>query len=177
MSKRLQLFAVGLPIVLLVVMIGRAEWQLAHSETWHFAIQGYDPRDLLRGHYMRFSLDVAVDETLAACRVGDEDCCYCLSEGNGIEPHVAVATCTVARDRCDAFVNTRALHALTRFYIPEQGRLEMERALRVGAALDRAHLAVAVSDAGDPMIEALLIDGVPIEAAVGVAVESEARND
>ena len=64
MSRRLQIVAVVLPIVLLVGMIGRAEWQLANSETWHFAIRGYDPRDLLRGHYMRFRLDVPVQSTM-----------------------------------------------------------------------------------------------------------------
>jgi hypothetical protein len=165
MSRRAQIIAVTLPILLLIFMIGRAEWQLAHSDTWHFAIRGYDPRDLLRGHYMRFRLDVSPAETIEACAVSDPECCYCLEPGQGIEARVSLATCDTARDACDAFVRTQPLHALDRFYIPEEGRIEMGQILRTAARQQRAHLAVAVSRTGEPMIEALLVDGVPIEAA------------
>ena len=91
MSKPLQRIAVILPIALLVVMIGRAEWQLEHSQTWHFAIRGYDPRDLLRGHYLRFNLAVQATGTSEACGISDPDCCYCLSEGPQLEANATVA--------------------------------------------------------------------------------------
>jgi hypothetical protein len=161
-----QRIAVGLPILLIVVMIGRAEWQLNHSETWHFAIQGSDPRDLLRGHYMRFRLVVTPDEVIDACTVGAPDCCYCLEPGDGLEAHVALASCETASNQCEAFVRTGPLHDFDRFYIPEEGRRDMEKQLREAALEDRAHLAVAVSVEGEPLIEALLIDGEPIKAAV-----------
>lgn len=157
--------ALVLPLLLLAVMVVRAEWQLAHSDTWHFAIRGYDPRDLLRGHYMQFRLDVSPSETIDSCSVGAADCCYCLSPGSGLEAEVALATCETAADVCGAFVRTEPLHDLRRFYIPEEGRGDMERVLREAAGADRAHLAVAVSSTGEPMIEALLIDGQPIRAA------------
>ncbi len=173
MSPRLQRIAVALPIALLVFMTVKAEWQLAHSETWHFAIRGYDPRDLLRGHYMRFQLSVTPSESLDACSIRDEDCCYCLEPGAGLEPRVATARCETARQVCESFVRTRPLHALDRFYIPEEGRLEMEQLLRGAARDDRAHLAVAVSDEGEPMIEALLVDGVPIEVAAEAETSAE----
>lgn len=166
MRGRLEIVAVVLPILLLVGMVGRAEWQLAHSKTWNFAIRGYDPRDLLRGHYMRFQLDVSPSATLDACARGAPDCCYCLEPGEGLEAHVTLARCETAADACEDFVRTEPLHDFDRFYIPEEGRGEMERILREAAQQDRAHLAVAVSDAGEPMIEALLIDGEPIEAAM-----------
>ena len=165
MSKPLQRIAVILPIALLVVMIGRAEWQLEHSQTWHFAIRGYDPRDLLRGHYLRFNLAVQATGTSEACGISDPDCCYCLSEGPQLEANATVATCGEAIDQCDAFVRTAPLHSLDRFYIPEAGRSDMEARLREAAREGQAHLAVAVSSEGEPMIEALLLNGVPIEAA------------
>lgn len=166
MNDRLRLVAVALPIVLLAFMVGRAEWHLADSQTYHFAVRGYDPRDLLRGHYLRFGLALPVAETIEACRVDEAACCYCLEPGSGLEPRLALATCETARATCDAFVRTAPLHAMHRFYIPEEGRRELEQRLRVAAGEDRAHLAVAVSRSGEPLIEALLVDGVPIEAAV-----------
>jgi hypothetical protein len=70
-------------------------------------------------------------------------------------------------------VLTDALHALDRFYIPEDGRTEIESILRSAARQGRAHLAVAVSSSGQPMIEALLIDGQPIRAATLEEVQAQ----
>lgn len=169
MSSRLKALAVTLPIVLLVFMVGRAEWQLAHSDTWFFAIRGYDPRDLLRGHYMQFRLSIAPDETLEACSVGDPSCCYCLEDRDRTEAYVILATCETAMASCDDYVQTRPLHALDRFYIPEEGRVEMETKLRDAALAGRAHLSVAVDETGQPMIDGLWVDGEPISVD---AVES-----
>ena len=166
MSPFLQRIAVILPIALLVVMVGRAEWQMSHSQTWHFVIQGYDPRDLLRGHYMRFRLDITPSEVVDSCSLDAPDCCYCLESGDGLEARATLATCETAAITCEAFVRTEPLHKLNRFYIPEEGRLSMESQLREAALEDRAHLAVAVSSEGEPMIEALLINGQPIQAAL-----------
>ena len=163
MSDRSKRLALMLPILLLVFMVGRAEWQLAHSDTWFFSIQGYDPRDLLRGHYMRFQLDVAPDETLEECDIADSDCCYCLVDRGRFEAHVTLATCETARLTCEDYVQTQPLHSLDRFYIPETGRRELETRLREAAIAGKAHLAVAVDRAGQSMIEGLWVDGEPIE--------------
>jgi hypothetical protein len=168
MSLQLKRLAVLLPVVLLVSMVVQAEWQLSHSKTWHFAIQGYDPRDLLRGHYMNFRLDISTDNAIESCSISDPSCCYCLAPGPGFEAEARLATCETATRTCAAYVRTQPLHSFSRFYIPEQGRLEMESALREAAVEDRAHLAVAVSATGEPMIEALLIDGIPIQAEPGI---------
>ena len=165
MSPLLQRVAVILPIALLAVMVGRAEWQMNHSQTWHFAIQGYDPRDLLRGHYMRFRLDITPGEIVDSCSLNAPDCCYCLDSGEELEARVTLATCETAASTCGSYVRTEPLHKLNRFYIPEEGRGSMETQLREAALEERAHLAVAVSSEGEPMIEALLIDGQPIQAA------------
>ena len=164
MSARFQKVAVALPLVLLALMVARAEMQLADSTVYYFEIQGYDPRDLLRGHYMRFRLAVTPVETLESCAVGSADCCYCLEPGPAMPSLATLATCQTAAEKCEDFVRTEALHALDRFYIPEEGRRQMERNLRDAARHDRAHLAVAVSSSGEPLIQALLVDGVPITA-------------
>lgn len=165
MSVRLQRVALALPLVLLALMVGKAEMQLADSTVYYFEIEGYDPRDLLRGHYLRFRLQMNQEQAIESCDTRSEECCYCLEPGNREMPSpVRMATCSTAADMCEDFVRTRPLHALDRFYIPEEGRGQMERNLREAARSDRAHLAVAVSSSGEPMIEALLVNGVPITA-------------
>ena len=165
MGNRTKQLALILPILLLVFIAGRAQWQLAHSDTWFFEVRGYDPRDLLRGHYMRFQLSVVPDETLEQCRTDDPACCYCLDDGRGIEAHVTLATCQTASMTCDDYVRTKPLHSFDRFYIPEAGRRELEAKLRDAARTGDAHLAVAVDRSGQPMIEGLWVDGEPISLA------------
>ena len=55
MNKRL-LITVSIPFVLLCLLIVRAELHISQGKEWKFQVQGYDPRDLLRGHYLRFGL-------------------------------------------------------------------------------------------------------------------------
>ena len=165
MSDHARRLALILPILLLVFMVGRAEWHLAHSKPWFFSIRGYDPRDLLRGHYMRFQLNVTPDETLERCDIDDPACCYCLDDRARFEAHVTLATCETARLTCDDYVRTQPLHSLDRFYIPETGRRELETRFRDAAAAGNVHLAVAVDRAGQPMIEGLWLDGEPITLA------------
>lgn len=46
--------ALALPVVTLAAMIGDAERGLRDAGTIRVAIRGYDPRDMLRGHYVRY---------------------------------------------------------------------------------------------------------------------------
>ena len=49
MSRSRVWFAVALPLLALLVAIGGAERRAARSRDFVFDIEGYDPRDLLRG--------------------------------------------------------------------------------------------------------------------------------
>ncbi|MBL1319894.1 MAG: GDYXXLXY domain-containing protein [Methylophaga sp.] len=46
-----------IPFILLCLLIARAEYHLSVGTQWDTAITGYAPRDLLRGHYLRFRLN------------------------------------------------------------------------------------------------------------------------
>ncbi|HJQ57311.1 MAG TPA: GDYXXLXY domain-containing protein [Vineibacter sp.] len=59
--KRLMMIAVvaalALPVLALGAMVGDAERRIARADVMRVAIRGYDPRDLLRGHYLRYRFD------------------------------------------------------------------------------------------------------------------------
>ena len=55
-NRWLQL-AVVLPMIGLLVLVARAEVLLRSGESFRIAIKGYDPRDLLHGHYLQYSFD------------------------------------------------------------------------------------------------------------------------
>lgn len=49
--------ALALPIVALAALIGQQELRFGTAETVNVPVRGYDPRDLLRGHYITGQFD------------------------------------------------------------------------------------------------------------------------
>ena len=86
--------------------------------TMRIAITGYDPRDLLRGHYLRFQLDLpAANGEACACLRPDPD--------DALRPKVEPARCTVPPPRdCRHFIGDpwRAY----RYYAPEERALALQ---------------------------------------------------
>ncbi len=163
--KWLVVVAVTLPLLVLVLGIVRSEQHLASAQRWHFSITGYDPRDLLRGHYLQYRLQLDEEPALETC---DDDygdrCCLCLeATEKGKPPVVRRATCTLAAERCDGRLQTRYLTELTRYYIPEARARELELALQDAARANDAKLVVAITQSGKPQIDALLVAGQRIE--------------
>ncbi len=64
--------ALLLPIVAFAVLVVRAELLRASGPVFRVAIAGYDPRDLLQGHYLRYRLQWPA---LGAC--DGATCCLC----------------------------------------------------------------------------------------------------
>lgn len=57
MSPALRLVAFVLPVAGLVGLWGLSDYQSRQGTDWEVPIEGYDPRDLLRGHYVEFTYD------------------------------------------------------------------------------------------------------------------------
>lgn len=60
MNRRLAVAVVGtlaLPIMALAVLIGEQELRFGKAQQVNVPVRGYDPRDLLRGHYITGQLD------------------------------------------------------------------------------------------------------------------------
>lgn len=52
--SRIALAALALPLVGLAALWGWSDWRSRQGTDWEVAISGYDPRDLLRGHYVLY---------------------------------------------------------------------------------------------------------------------------
>ncbi len=162
--KRLVLaLALTLPMVSIAVVIGRAEVRRAQAENWTFTARGYDPRDLLRGHYVTFRIDFREDTRRDACLDSDSDCCLCLTgaPGSGI-PHTQRMSCADAR-RCNGMLQTRLIHRLNRYYVPEDRARELDQRVRRAGNEDRLRVVVAIDSTGHGEIRKLLIGGQRVE--------------
>jgi uncharacterized membrane-anchored protein len=158
--------ALLLPLVTIVAGIVSAERHLARSSEWVFEIDGYDPRDLLRGRYVEFRLNLREESATGAC-IGPatEACCYCLERrGTAIPPRVTRTTCSDAAS-CDGRLRVDKANKTHRYYVPEQRARQIEMQLIEAAQTGDAHVVLAIDARGTPQIVELRLGGVPVRGA------------
>lgn len=124
--------ALLLPIAGLAAGVLRNEMMLAAAESWVIPVEGYDPRDLLRGHYIRFRYQWKVEGEESLCDAGA--CLLCLSrDGNEVTAHVHPRD---AAPRCDSLVDPKASNIGPRFtariFVSEASAPQLDAALRAG---------------------------------------------
>lgn len=159
-ARQQKLGALILPLVVLLIMVARAELVRATGRVYDFDITGYDPRDLLRGQFLRFR--VAWNQVPGSSCSGD-GCCLCVLRGEPKEnPRVSEMTCE-ARDMCDAVMPLEAARNLHEFFIPEDMGQPLEETIRNR----RAAVRLSIPGRGNPLITDLLVDGKPWREVVG----------
>jgi uncharacterized membrane-anchored protein len=140
--------ALLLPIVAFAVLVVRAELWRASGPVFRVAIAGYDPRDLLQGHYLRYRLQWPA---VGAC--DGATCCLCL-QTSGVHTKVE---CGVADAACDAQLNYQMVEQGREFFIQEDAGPALEQAIRRG----QGAMALNVTPNGQVRVHELFIDGVP----------------
>lgn len=166
MSGRLwlRLAQLALPMLLLGAMVFGAERDLRSGDVWTLRLSGGDPRDLLRGHYVRFLIDWNWDAAPGECPVTGA-CCVCLRrgpDGSRVNPIVKRLSCDQA-STCDAAVrghnlgNDRFDVGLDRVYVAETAVRRFEDRTRNGGAT----IDVVVNASQNALLKAFRIDGKP----------------
>jgi hypothetical protein len=163
MRRELAVAAIVLPLVTIVLGVVRAEVHYARSRDFTFAVAGYDPRDLLRGQYLRYTL-VLDEQPGNGCSDGDEECCLCLSErGAQTVADVKRMACSEARAQCDGLMHTKYLATLHRYYIAESAAKQgLFSPAAQDAASSSARIVLAIDGAGEPQVKVLTLNGKPI---------------
>ncbi len=127
------------------------------GDVWEIPIEGYDPRDLLKGHYLRFRFRFQTAENAnSEEKCNGPACCLCLSknsDGTRKYPSAIKMECEPAR-ACDAFVLPRPVEG-EKYFIPELEATRLEDLLRTG----KASLTVTIGRSGEMSFRDLLIDG------------------
>lgn len=138
--------ALALPIAGLAGSAAWHEWQLSGAKEWRIPVTGYDPRDLLAGHYAQYRFAWQVEGKGELCR--DGDCVLCL-EGRG---GTVIASARPKADQCanrvdpDASAIRIAWHASTgmiasgRVFVPERDAARITGLLTNGNAILVARL-------------------------------------
>lgn len=167
LPPRALLAALLLPLVGLIGGAIMAWWQTSHGSIWEVPIRGYDPRDLLRGHYIRFQYDWA---TPARPSAGDPEHWRLCFRHRGA---ATVVTLFASTDRtpkaCQAIARQIPGHdgllmehggqGHGRFYLGEADARPLERLLADPARKVSARVIVTASGRLTPLD--ILVDGKP----------------
>ena len=165
---RLLVAVLALPILLLCASAWRAAIQSQQSTRWVLPIEGYDPRDVLRGHYIQFRY------VLRETSFSDEDSMRLCLTGPTATPEAALRDEDWGLDDCTAIGRFHADHDGFRFdgfgkpgEVIVSGRLyipEVHGAPLTSFLMDaKRSKAVVVEIAGNGRVTPvdLLIDGKP----------------
>lgn len=174
MLKSTRHFYALLSLVLVLALPGmlmaKAMVDRVNGTAWQIDIAGFDPRDLLRGHYLMFSYEWDIKGDQKECGT-QAPCCLCLTEktpGNFANPDVRFVDCAASAAReCPALIRgKRGWSTVTQpnqtYFVPETHALALERLLR-GGDHDFKMAITVPHGGGAAIIRGLMIDDAPVE--------------
>lgn len=161
-----------LPIFVLIWMAGSLYFERETGITVRLPISGYDPRDLLSGHYLIYRVDYPADliceqdnyqnglPERTSVSTGNEEHCLCIEtldeNRNPIlhfvfqcNPYELQSCRAVIRGNCDA---GRFLAGIERYHIPENRAKEYDQLLREKGA----EILISVSRDGKALVKELI---------------------
>lgn len=160
MNKRiLLLLALLIPIVALMSSAWLKSVQRSNGEEVILPIEGFDPRDLLAGHYLIYRVDYGL---ATRCTEHESEAAVCLRPEQKMYAIDALpASCELfIRGYCDSSADFSA--GIERFYIPEEYAEALEKQVRD----KQGEIVLSVDSKGNAAIRDLLIDGKPWKESV-----------
>ena len=158
-----RVFAIFSPVLLLALWVITLEFKKSSGEVYQLKIEGYDPRDLLSGHYLQFRLtflpgsECKADPTVTTCA------CFASSKDTPeLLEGVEVKSCSDAALNCPVFIEGtcsggRFLAGIERYYIPEA------LAPALVTIPENASALVGINGTGSAVIKGLLVGSESIE--------------
>lgn len=140
--------ALLLPLMYLAFWVLYQQRILITGSSFEFPIEAYDPRDLLAGHYLQYTVDYGVDEQ---CAIQDASAYLCLKPKKYVLKGSNLKQCKLfIKGTCH---NGRFSSSIDRFYIPANKGLALQKSL----ISNKATIQVKVSLKGQARVESMKI--------------------
>jgi uncharacterized membrane-anchored protein len=168
MKSRSLLLALLLPAIVLLGWVTRLELRRQQGQEVVLAVQAYDPRDMLSGHYLQYAVDYGFNPCELKVGRGDSSVCVCL-EAPSLRSDVWRAgwsgECSALPDECATHLRgsceySRFTAGIERFYIPEAYAPKLTR------VPPNATITVRVAGDGSAQVTDLLVNGAPLSQYV-----------
>lgn len=156
MDNKKQLYlSLAFPIALMFGWLGLVMLERANATTVQIPIRGFDPRDLLSGHYLTYQLDFG-DVKVCGDRYSEESICVCLDNSNAPAKPTHAASC--ADTTCPLFLKGNCKYGtfnagVERFYFSEKYTKEL------AIVPQKSNIELKITDVGVGYVEDLIIDG------------------
>jgi uncharacterized membrane-anchored protein len=151
-SKIYIIIALLIPIVVFAYIVGYKNYMLKAGPEIIIPISGYDPRDLLSGHYLTYNVDYGIPNT-----------CNTPTYDKSVEAYICLDDKTFSynkRQDCQLYIRGycqyhRFVAGIEKFYIPEEYAIPLDKQVRD----KKASIVIVVPKNGQPLVKDLLIDG------------------
>ncbi len=167
------LLAIFVPVFVMAYWIHDLEQSVFSGKMIHVPVQGYDPRDLLAGHYLQYRLNLG---ELDPCSVASSDgVCVCFSESSDssqLSEATWAGACQVRPDDCSAWLKGSCQGVgfsagVERFYFPE-GLSDKLLTIPEGASV-----MISTNFSGKGIVADFLVAGEPLSEYVRKAREAD----
>ncbi len=160
--------ALAVPIIFLALLCAYKAFKVMAGKKIIVPITGFDPRDILSGHYLTYRLKLDAGDACQGTDWDRDNISLCLAlDGGG----TVIGSVPMYHDDdenlCDALLSGKCsggsfVAGIERFYIPENESAALDRAVRSG----EGSLVVSVDRKGKAAVKELLINGKPWREAV-----------
>lgn len=160
-SKTWLIIGFMIPVVALMAMVAQNSLARKSGIEVVLPIEGYDPRNLLSGHYVTYRVLYSDDRT--QCYGEDRKAIMCLNQVAGRwQGSLLNDSASATISRCHAHIvgrcqSGRFSAGIERFFIPEQFAMKLDKAVRA----KQGELILSVSPQGKPIIKDLRLNGLP----------------
>jgi uncharacterized membrane-anchored protein len=166
MNKRHLIFALAFPIIVLAALIIYKQARVMTGKEIILPISGFDPRDILSGHYLVYRIDYGISNRDICNNYNNNDAFICLKKDYK-NPDIYTSIISPDKDfldlddeECFAAIKGKCLDGrfvagIEKFFIPEGYARLLDRAVRNR----QGKIVLSVSSGGSAAIKDLLIDG------------------
>jgi uncharacterized membrane-anchored protein len=149
-TKKALIIALLFPILALGALTAYKKYVLSFGVEIILPISGYDPRDLLSGHYLIYQIDYGVSG-ICSSSSGQQAGFICL------EPKIFSYS---APERCSKLIHGvcrqgRFEAGIEKYYVPEDKAKNLEHQIRAKSA----SIVLSITSSGQAQVKDLLVDG------------------
>lgn len=127
-----------LPVIGITLLLVHTQYQASTGLVYRVKIKGYDPRDLLHGHYLRYTFDLP-DKASYRKHIYFPAAKYCFIHSETTDFNLKIISDNADTTKCSSVINYSKIKGSHKYFIPEDYALELERKLRnnkVAATVD-----------------------------------------
>ncbi len=134
------------------------------NKVYYFPIDGFDPRDLIRGHFIQFR--VKYNDVYFSCKELSEINCGCIEFYNKDNIRISIVippieNCSIIKNQCKEFIQVECTEIayneykyqipITKYYFPEKYKNILL------TAPENAYIGLIIDNQGKPLIKDLYI--------------------